>query len=103
MCTESLVKRTKGSLWTGLIVLTCLRVWLGPVEWTPRAQAQLPDSAKQRVDQIAELRRSNELLGEIVRILRTEQIKVVVEGSDKKPAGTSTSTSGRTTRVPGRR
>lgn len=103
MNTESAVKRSKGSLLTVLIAVTCLRVWAGPVDWMPGAYAQLPDTAKQRIDQIAEMRRTNELLGEIVRILKTEQIKVVVEGSDKKPVASPAAKSGQTTRLPGRR
>jgi hypothetical protein len=103
MASESSVKRARGTLLTVLIAVTCLRVWLGPVEWTPRAYAQLPDTAKQRNEQLAEIQRTNQLLSELIRFLKTEQIKVVVEGSDKNPAGSSAGNTKRTTRSPGRR
>jgi hypothetical protein len=103
MASEKAVSRSRHSLFTFLLVLTCLRVWIGPIEWTPRAHAQLPDSAKQRNASLAAARRTNELLSEIVRILTVEEIKVVVDGSDKKPAGVSPVPRGRSSRVPVRR
>ncbi len=69
-----------------LVLATCARVWLGPAPWVPEARAQLPDTARQRNDQLAETRRTNELLAELIGILRTQTIKVSLEGSDKTGA-----------------
>ena len=48
-----------------LVLLTCLRVWTGPVFLVPSVQAQLPDPALQRKQLLEESRRTNRLLVEI--------------------------------------
>lgn len=66
----------------GGLLLTCLKVWIGPVSIASEVQAQLPDSAAQRKQQIDEQRRTNELLTDIKRILEDRTLKVRLEGAD---------------------
>jgi hypothetical protein len=73
-------------LLTGFVVMTCLRVWLGPWESATTAQAQIPDSGLQRKQAIDEARRTNELLAEIKSILQHEVLNVRVESADN-PSG----------------
>lgn len=58
----------------------------------PSAVAQIPDTAKQRADILAEAKRTNDLLGQILDHLRGKSVKVIVTAADK-PSG---DTSGRT-------
>lgn len=69
-----------------MIVLTCLRIWLGPLEAVPRVQAQLSNPAAQRLTLISEVRQTNELLAEIVRILSHRTLHVRIEGADNTPS-----------------
>lgn len=64
------------------VVLTCLRVWVGPVNAQAQRPTTLPDSALQRLLQLKELQRSNEILHEIRDILKTQTLKVRIEGAD---------------------
>ena len=64
------------------VILTCLRVWVGPVNVHAQRPTVLPDSALQRKLQLKELRRSNELLHEIRNILTNQTLKVRIEGAD---------------------
>lgn len=74
------------SLFVVLMVLTCLRIWLGPVESVPRVQAQVQNPAAQRLALISEVRQTNELLAEIVRILSHRTLHVRIEGADNTPS-----------------
>ncbi len=67
-----------------LLVLTCLRVWLGPEPILPRAEAQLPNPAAQRLEIVKELRRTNELLEAIDKRLKTGTLHVRLEGADNQ-------------------
>ena len=69
------------------MLATCIRVWVGSVTWVPQAQAQLPDSAQQRNRLLTEAVRTNELLAELIKTLKTHTLKVVLEGSDKNKDG----------------
>lgn len=62
------------------LVLTCLRVWVGPGDWTPRAYAQIPNAGSQRADLLQEVRKTNQLLQEVLTILRTQSVKVEIQG-----------------------
>ncbi len=53
MSLERPASRLLRPLLLALVLATCVRVWLGPAPWVPEAQAQLPDTAKQRYDQLA--------------------------------------------------
>ncbi len=63
-------------------VLTCIRVWMGPVAVLPEAQAQIPDSGMQRKLLLEEIRRTNLLLGEIKDLMQKQTFNVRVEGAD---------------------
>ncbi|RME40920.1 MAG: hypothetical protein D6788_02350 [Planctomycetota bacterium] len=75
------------------VLLTCLRVWLGPLPDPPQARAQIPDSGLQRKQILEEARRSNKLLAEIKDLLQNGTLNVRLAGADKK------ATSGRGTRA----
>jgi len=65
-----------------LVLMTCLRVWLGPLSILERAEAQLPDPALQRKQVIEEAQRTNLLLSDIKRILETQTLNVRLQGAD---------------------
>lgn len=80
--------RHRGTLpwaWSVLIALTLWRVWIGPVDPVPVANAQIPDSAAQRNRLIEEIRRTNQLLTQIDETLHKHTIKVRVVGADNTP------------------
>ena len=64
------------------VILTCLRVWVGPVSAIAQRPTVLPDSALQRKLQLEELKLSNEILQDIRRILTSQTLKVRIEGAD---------------------
>jgi hypothetical protein len=66
------------------VLLTCLRVWVGPVPLLPKAQAQIPDSGMQRKLLLDEAKRTNQLLGEIKQILTSHTLNVRLEGADNQ-------------------
>lgn len=69
----------------GLLMLaTVLRVWLGPVPMIERAEAQLPDPGRQRLELIEEARRTNQLLSEIKRTLEKGTLNVRLQGADNQ-------------------
>ncbi len=71
------------------VLLTCIRVWVGPVAVLERAQAQIPDSGMQRKLLLDEARRTNQLLTEIRQLLKTHTFNVRIQGADNqagKPA-----------------
>ncbi len=62
-------------------------VWFGSGEVLPTASAQmLPNPAAERQQMLLEMRRTNQLLAELVEILRTETLQVRLDGTDKKVA-----------------
>ncbi|MCP4247802.1 MAG: hypothetical protein GY778_12205 [bacterium] len=84
--------RSSGSKWlrgllTALLVATCIRVWLGPTELTPRAAAQIPDSGRQRQEMLQTARETNRLLNQILTTLKSGPLNVRVIGTDKKDGG----------------
>lgn len=74
------------SFWRSVIalvaVLTCLRVWIGPVTLVEPANAQIPDSGLTRKLQLEEARRTNRLLEEIKQILDTGTLNMRIRGAD---------------------
>ena len=64
------------------VLLTCIRVWMGPTPLIDPAQAQIPDSGAQRKMLVDEARRTNQLLTEIKQILSTQTLNVRIEGAD---------------------
>ena len=80
------LRQRKTTFWeravtVGLLV-TCLRVWLGPLPFTETAYAQIPDSGKQRKQLIEEVRQTNQLLREVKQILTSHIFNVRIEGAD---------------------
>lgn len=70
---------------TVLLTIIAVELWGGRPSLLPVASAQIPDSGKQRYDMIAEAKKTNKLLGEILSHLRTGSVKVVIAPTDKKP------------------
>lgn len=71
------------------VLLTCIRVWVGPEAILEQAQAQIPDSGMQRKQLLEETRRTNQLLLEIKQLLETHTFNVRMQGADNqadKPA-----------------
>lgn len=72
------------------IVLTCARVWIGPIPLTESASAQIPDSGAQRKAIVEELEQTNltllairNQLAEIHKILATGTLNVRTAAADK--------------------
>ncbi len=75
------------SRWTRAVIvlfvlMTCIRVWVGPMPLLAEARAQIPDAGKQRLLVIQETQRTNQLLSEIKQLLKSHTFKVRVEGAD---------------------
>jgi hypothetical protein len=68
----------------GFLLITCLRVWVGPIPVLQRAQAQIPDSLAQRRLQLEETRRTNKLLSDIKQIIETRTFNVHIKGTDNQ-------------------
>ncbi len=66
----------------GLVLVTCLRVWTGPVALESTVRAQLPDSAAQRKQILDEARRTNQLLAEIKAVLEHGTLNVRNQSAD---------------------
>lgn len=68
------------------VVVTILRVWLGPEPWDPRAEAAIPDSGLQRKLILEEVQRANDTLARIEGLLKsgTFDVRVVEDKSAGK-------------------
>ena len=66
------------------VLLTCLRIWLGPSAFEAQAEAQIPDSGLQRKQQLEEARITNQRLAEIITILERGTLNVRLEGADNQ-------------------
>jgi len=66
------------------VLVTCLRVWTGPVALVDTVSAQIPDSAAQRKLMLEEARRTNELLTQIKEILERGPLNVRIAGADNQ-------------------
>ena len=77
------------SLWNVALIVflaaTCLKVWTGGASLVTDAQAQIPDPGLQRKEMVAEIRRTNELLTDILALLKSGKLHVRVEGADNQP------------------
>ena len=65
-----------------LILVTCLRVWVGPAPVLPEAKGQLPNPASQRELVLEEARRTNQQLEDIKKLLKDHTFNVRVAGAD---------------------
>jgi len=66
------------------LLLTCIRVWVGPEITASRVHAQIPDSGLQRNLLLAEARRTNQLLSDIKRVLETGTLHVRLRSADNQ-------------------
>jgi len=87
--TVSLTPQTRNPRFTDrlvvfFVILTCLRIWIGPFPILERAEAQIPDAGLQRKQLVDEARRTNELLSDIKRILETQTLQVRLQGADNQ-------------------
>jgi hypothetical protein len=69
------------------LLMTCLRVWIGPAPLLPRAEAQIPDAGLQRKLALEEAQRTNQLLSDIKRLLETHTLNVRIQGADNPADG----------------
>ncbi len=76
--------RSKALLFAGGLLVGLLA---GQALHPPRAEAQIPDAGLQRRKSTEQAAETNRLLMEIVKVLRTETLKVRVVEPDKAPKG----------------
>ncbi|GJM26595.1 MAG: hypothetical protein DHS20C16_30100 [Phycisphaerae bacterium] len=62
---------------------------MGPAATVPVAEAQIPNAGNQRLQLVNEIRKSNELLAQIALILKSQTLKVQVQGTDNTKVGRS--------------
>jgi|CXWL01.1.fsa_nt_gi hypothetical protein len=86
MVLERGVKRTLACIAAILVVIAVELAMLTPGR-TPAVQAQIPDTALQRQNILAETQRTNELLQKILGHLQSKSIKVVMQGAEKGASG----------------
>jgi len=69
-----------------LVVLTCLKVWVGPMnaDQPAAAQSQVVDPGEQRLQLLAAANRTNELLAEIKQLLTSHIFNVTLKGADNQ-------------------
>lgn len=60
------------------VLITCLRVWFGPLVPESTAMAQLPNAGAKQNEQIEEARKTNALLTEIRDLLKSGTLNVKV-------------------------
>lgn len=70
----------------GFVLLTCVRVWTGPLPMLETAYGQIPDAALQRKQLLDEAKMSNQLLTDIKQTLATGTLHVRLEGADNQGA-----------------
>ncbi len=64
------------------VIITCVRVWVGPIELTPQADAQIPNAGDQRNEILAVAQKTNHLLDQIIDRLDNGTLNVRVMGAD---------------------
>lgn len=67
-----------------LLAVIAVALWDRRPSMLPTAQAQIPDTAKQRQQVVEESRRTNQLLSQILTHLRTKPVKVQIEATDER-------------------
>jgi hypothetical protein len=78
----------KTVLWA-FIALSLIRLWTSP-GLLQRAEAQIPDAGVHRKQLLEEVRRSNEILLEIRRLLADGTLNVKIKGADNQAGHGST-------------
>ncbi len=69
------------------LVATCFKVWIGSPNAIPAAEAQIPNAGNQRLQLVNEIRKSNELLAQIALTLKSQTLKVEIQGTDNNKGG----------------
>lgn len=69
---------------TVLLAIIAVELWAGQPSALPAASAQIPDSGLQRNQQLMEIRKTNQLLDQILEHLQTKPIKVQAADTDQK-------------------
>ncbi|HUU85776.1 MAG TPA: hypothetical protein VM243_19950 [Phycisphaerae bacterium] len=92
--------RSGGSTWlrrllVGFVVITCLRVWLGPVDILPQARGQIPDGGLQRKQMVDAVRETNRQMSQILTVLKSGTLNVRVVSTDKTGAAGGLAPTGR--------
>lgn len=83
----SVLPRLWKTLFAAFVLVSCLRVWVGPTELVPRAQAQIPDAGNQRLESNRLARETNRLLGEILSTLQKRTLNVRLASTDNNGGG----------------
>ena len=71
--------------WTVFVVfvlVTCLRVWVGPLPGNAEAYGQIPDAGQQRMNLVQEAQRTNALLADIRSLLVEHTFNVRIASAD---------------------
>ena len=89
-CQTTFLSRILRAGFTMFVLLTCIRVWTGPVAVEKTALAQIPDSGMQRKQQIDEAKKTNQLLSEIKLLLAEGVLNVRVQSADNSTGAAST-------------
>lgn len=77
-----------------MVLVTGIRVWIGPVAVLERVQAQIPDSGMQRKLILEEARMTTQLLRSIKELLENHTFNVKIEGADNQGRGPRKTRSG---------
>jgi hypothetical protein len=79
--------RTVLTVIAGLLTVIAVELAYHAPSSTPRAEAQIPDTALQRKQVVDESRETNRLLSAILEHLRTKPIKVETQATDTRKSG----------------
>jgi len=86
--TIPMIRRPMSPWKVGVIVFfaaTCLKVWTGGTALVADARAQIPNPGQQRQELVAEIRRTNQLLTDILALLKSGTLHVRAESADNQP------------------
>jgi len=64
------------------LAATCLKVWTGGASLVADARAQIPNPGQQRQELVAEIRHTNQLLTDILALLKSGTLHVRAESAD---------------------
>ena len=67
-----------------MVVAMCLGVAVGPFSALSTARA-IPDAGFQREKLVEEVKKTNELLKQLIKVIRTETVQVKIEKARKEP------------------
>ena len=82
--TKERLPRAARPLLALVVVAICMGVAVGPFSALSTARA-IPDAGFQREKLVEEVKKTNELLGQLVKLLRTETVNVRIQKASKEP------------------